>query len=97
MIYEHAHEETPPVAEYDPAMDIPEPKREPVKLPFPISRTIDGARIYRMGQQTIITRRDRWTKWAIILLKNVNAPHIECERKDVARLLRHLRKEARPC
>jgi hypothetical protein len=98
-IYETAYELAPPRLEYDPAMDHPEPKPTRKPLPFEMVRTGDGSKAYRMEGRTIITHRSTWIKYAMILMmgKHSREPHLTCDRRDVAKLLKFYRKEAASC
>jgi len=95
-IYEHAEEIMPPRAAYDPAMDHPEPEPAPRKpMPFRLIRNDHGSKSYKMPTHTIITSNFGHIKYAIMLTNSVSyEPHLTVDRKDVARLLRHYRKEA---
>jgi hypothetical protein len=98
-IYEHAEEPMPPKPEYDPAMDHPEPEPEPSKrkrkpMPFVMERQDYGARRYLMTGRIIITFSRRYCKYAIIMQRMTSEPYLTVDRKDVAKLLRHYRKEA---
>jgi hypothetical protein len=89
----------PPQAAYDPAMDHPEPEPAPRKpMPFRLIRNDHGSKSYKMPTRTIITSNFGHIKYAIMLTNSVSyEPHLTVDRKDVARLLRHYRKEAASC
>jgi hypothetical protein len=95
-LYEHAEEPMPPKPEYDPAMDHPEP--EPARrreMPWTLIRNGLGSKSYKLPTRTIITANYGCIKYAIILTnESINEPHLTVGRKDVARILRHYRKEA---
>jgi hypothetical protein len=95
-LYEHAEEQMPPKPEYDPAMDHPEP--EPARrreMPWTLIRNGLGSKSYKLPTRTIITANYGSIKYAIILTnESINEPHLTVNRKDVARVLRHYRKEA---
>jgi len=92
-LYEHAAEQMPPRAAYDPAMDHPEPKPKRKPVPFEVHRTVGGAKSYRMESGTILTSSRPWFKYAVVVLPNV-VPYLTVDRRDVAKLMRHYRKEA---
>ncbi len=98
-IYEHAEEIMPPRAEYDPAMDHPEPAPAPRKpMPYTLIRNREGSKSYKLPTRTIITANYGSIKYAIILTNETfHEPHMTVSRKDVARVLRHYRKEAASC
>jgi hypothetical protein len=92
-LYEHAEERMPPRAAYDPAMDHPEPKPKRKPMPIEVHRIVEGAKSYRMESGTILTSSRPWFKYAVVVLPNVE-PYLTVERRDVAKLMRHYRKEA---
>lgn len=98
-IYEHAEEQMPPREAYDPAMDHPEPEPAPRKpMPFSLVRNGDGSKVYKCDNRTILTRHDDLCKYAFVIHKTLSwEPYLSVDRRDVAKLLRHYRKEAQPC
>jgi len=100
-LYEHAHEPTPPLQSYDPAMDVPEPPAIRRKPPFETWRTQHG-QIHSLSGETRLytgcyTVNGRLDKYAAIGIKfSRNEPLVQCDRRSAARMLRTLRK-AKSC
>jgi hypothetical protein len=95
--YEPSTETECPRAEYDPAMDIPEPTAPRRKPPFVTSRNEHG-QIHRLKGRNIFTGKHVYGKWACIeVISEKYEPAITCDRKSVAYHLKHLRKAAKPC
>jgi hypothetical protein len=97
-LYEHAHEPTRPLPEYDPAMDIPEPPTPRRKPPFKTHYTQYGQIHVLNGETCLYTGRytvsGRTAKYAAIGIKFARKePSIQCDRKSAAQMLRTLRKD----
>jgi hypothetical protein len=97
--YESAIEPECPRPDYDPAMDEPEPPAPRRKPPFETVKTERG-RTYRFKSFSVFTGYCKGlagAKYAsLFLAEPETVPVIMCDRKDIARLLRHNRK-AKPC
>jgi hypothetical protein len=98
-LYEHAEEAMPPKPAYDPAMDYPEPAPKRRKFPFEIANIGNGGKAYRMEKRTIITQHTAYTRYAFVMMLGEYAkePYLTIDRRDVAKLLKHYRKEAASC
>ena len=92
-LYEPAIEEIEPRSDYDPAMDIPEPLSLSLSRPpaFPTTRTSNG-QIHHLEGRKIYTGYNPYGKWACVevICKHFE-PTLSCDRRDVAKLLRHIR------
>lgn len=96
--YEPSTETECPRAEYDPAMDEPEPPAPRRKPPFVTSRNEHG-QIHTLHAETRLytgyyTVCGEIRKYAAIGIKYArHEPTISCDRKSAAKMLRTLKKE----
>lgn len=95
--YEHAVESAPPLAEYDPVFDVPEPKRPRRRLAFKTVRggngwthyLIEGTKLHT-GHYTVCGEVAKYA--GIGIWEGKRNATIQVYRKHAAELLRKLRK-----